>query len=272
MLASSKPDSIQLPFGADAGAGYIRVIPVASQIGINNGEASYTDGFVPLNATPVASGGIPPDIRDMNGILNAISAGLQWVQVGGFPRYNSTFASQIGGYPQGAILVNASGTGFFISTADNNTSNPNSGGSNWNQFPAVQQAFPVGSIFMNVTSTNPATLLGYGTWTSWGTGRMPIAVDPSNSLFNTPEETGGSANAIVVSHAHTINDPQHSHAYNDSGSHLGQPPQANANSNTGGVVNTASSATGITINSTGSSGTNANYPPFISVYMWKRTA
>jgi hypothetical protein len=137
--------------------------------------------------------------------------------------------------------------------------------------------YPVGSIYTNSSdSTNPATLLGFGTWTAFGAGRVMVGFDSGNSLFDTAEETGGSANAIVVSHTHTasVSDPGHSHTM----------PAANvfsAGSSATGVRPTGSAVswidpatTGITVsNSTeGSSGTNANYQPYITVYMWKRTA
>jgi hypothetical protein len=39
---------------------------------------------------------------------------------------------------------------------------------------AIALLYPVGSIYTNATvSTNPATLLGFGTWTAFGAGRVP---------------------------------------------------------------------------------------------------
>jgi len=54
------------------------------------------------------------------------------------------------------------------------------------------EPFPVGSIFTSVSPTNPNTLLGYGTWTAFGTGRVLVGVDTGNASFDTVEETGGS--------------------------------------------------------------------------------
>ena len=69
---------------------------------------------------------------------------------------------------------------------------------------AIALLYPVGSIYTNATvSTNPATLLGFGTWTAFGAGRVMVGYDSSNSLFDSAEETGGSADAITVSHTHT---------------------------------------------------------------------
>ncbi len=148
---------------------------------------------------------------------------------------------------------------------------------------AMAALHPVGSIYINATnSTNPGTLLGFGTWVAFGAGRVPVGFDSGNALFDTAEETGGSADAVVVSHTHTasVTDPGHTHNY------LRQPntPYSGDDGAADGPsvfsINyqvstaTSSSTTGITVSNstTGSSGTNANYQPYITVYMWKRTA
>jgi hypothetical protein len=141
---------------------------------------------------------------------------------------------------------------------------------------AVKAAlFPVGSIFTAVVATNPGTLLGFGTWTAFGAGRVPVGFDAGNVLFDTAEETGGSANATLPSHTHTatVTDPSHTHTVvvtvaGGGGDFGGTSVGAASNSNT-----TASAVTGITVaNSTeGASATNANYQPYITVFMWKRT-
>lgn len=149
---------------------------------------------------------------------------------------------------------------------------------------AIALLYPVGSIYTNATSsTNPGTLLGFGTWTAFGAGRVMVGFDSSNALFDTAEETGGSANAINVSHTHTatststVTDPGHIHTTLGYGS-----GNSGTYANGGGVAqttnSTASASTGISvatstsISTEGSSGTNANYQPYITVYMWKRTA
>ena len=134
--------------------------------------------------------------------------------------------------------------------------------------------YPVGSIYINATSAiNPATLLGFGTWTAFAAGKVMVGFDSSNALFDTAGEEGGSADAIVVSHTHAITDAGHLHtaatgttagAQFDAGN-LGTPKEGSAS------TNTSTATTGITINTAGASGTNANYQPYITVYMWKRT-
>ena len=143
---------------------------------------------------------------------------------------------------------------------------------------ALQAVYPVGSVYINATSaTNPATLLGFGTWVEFGAGRVLVGQNASDALFDTLEETGGSKDAIVVSHTHTG-------TTNGAGSHNHTfPLTSNSGSGVGGwnggdvLTNAPTSTVGdhvhsFTTNSTGSSGTNANLQPYVVVKMWKRTA
>jgi hypothetical protein len=129
--------------------------------------------------------------------------------------------------------------------------------------------YPVGSIYINAgVTTNPATLLGFGTWVAFGAGRVLVGLNTADSAFDTLQETGGSKDSIVVSHTHTVSDPGHAHSggVNTTGSNGG------FSLTTLGTANTGSATTGITVNSTGSSATNANLQPYITVCMWLRTA
>ena len=120
------PTLVAVPFASGAGVGYINPVPVASQISVTPGAASYTDGFVPVNFQPIASGGIPPFGADFNGILNALSVGNRWNQAGGRYYFDATFSTAITGYPKGATLNRTDNLGAWISTVDNNTTDPNS--------------------------------------------------------------------------------------------------------------------------------------------------
>jgi len=152
---------------------------------------------------------------------------------------------------------------------------------------AFQSAYPVGSIYMNASnSTNPGSLLGFGTWVAFGEGRMLLG----ESASYTAGATGGSADAIVVSHTHTFSgttssNGSHSHNYaggeytgsydygtNMSVNNLGDTTDARSrNFDTSSVSDHTHTYSGTT-SSSGSSGTDANMPPYIVVYMWKRTA
>ena len=137
---------------------------------------------------------------------------------------------------------------------------------------SVALAYPVGSIYINASvSTNPATLFGFGTWAAFGAGRVMVGLNAGDSSFDTLEETGGSKDAIVVSHTHSVSDPGHNHTVGIQTKTLDQ--NAGGSSLAGaGTTTTSTASTGISINSTGDSATNANLQPYIVVYMWKRTA
>ena len=134
--------------------------------------------------------------------------------------------------------------------------------------------YPVGSLYYNSSvTTNPATLLGFGTWTAFGAGRVPVGYNASNALFDTLEETGGSADAIVVSHTHTATstDSGHTHTQLWSSGGFGATTSGGGRINNDGNTGTGFANITTTIASAGSSGTNANYQPYITVAIWKRT-
>ena len=144
---------------------------------------------------------------------------------------------------------------------------------------ALQLLYPVGSVYINATNnTNPGTLFGFGTWTAFGAGRVPVGFDSTDPLFDSAEETGGSKNAIVVSHTHTatsvVTDPGHTHSFRTGDGGSSGDPIKNGVNNSGSVTNSA--VTGITVATTnattGESGTNKNLQPYITVYMWKRVS
>lgn len=115
-------------------------------------------------------------------------------------------------------------------------------------------------------------LLGtsYGAGDGSSTFNLPNSTDRMNigagNLYGLGS-TGGSRDAIVVSHTHGVNDPGHLHS-------LPNLPSAVVGSSlfTGGTPNsqaanqTGAAVTGISIQSTGSSGSGANLPPYIADY------
>ena len=131
----------------------------------------------------------------------------------------------------------------------------------------IANAYPVGSIYMNATNaTNPGTLLGFGTWSAFGEGRVLIGIDSSDTDFDTAEETGGSkthtlTEAQLPSHRHTIGSTDSSAGFG--GAAGNQEFVQDAGSGIGTPCNTSF---------TGSGQAHTIVQPYIVVYMWKRTA
>lgn len=123
MNLSDAPTKIILPFANNGGK---NSIPVASQIPITPGAASWYDGFPPLTRTPKAAGGIPPKGLDMNGVMFSISALSRWANAGAGFIYDNTFATDtdVDGYPMGARILRSDGTGYWLNTVDGNDVDP----------------------------------------------------------------------------------------------------------------------------------------------------
>ena len=147
---------------------------------------------------------------------------------------------------------------------------------------ALIGAYPIGSIYMNAgVATNPATLLGFGTWAAFGAGRVIVGFNAGDTLFDTLEETGGSKDAVVGSHTHIASssssstDSGHTHSisrgYGASGSG-GDALLSGSGVNSGSAAANITTTTTTTVASAGVSVTNANIQPYITVHMWKRTA
>jgi hypothetical protein len=139
---------------------------------------------------------------------------------------------------------------------------------------ALAILYPIGSIYSSTVSTNPNTLFGFGTWIAYGAGR--VLIGQSGAGLYVAGNTGGSADAVVISHTHTatVTDPGHVHGlYAAQGDAIGGGG-ANASYRGTPGANTSSATTGVTVanSTTGVAGTNLNLPPYVVVYMWNRTA
>lgn len=167
-----------------------------------------------------------------------------------------------------------------------------------NALEIFNKVYPVGSIYLSVNNSNPSNYFG-GTWVAWGSGRVPVGVNTSDSDFNTVEKTGGESE-----HTLTV-DELADHTHNFSGTTSGTQAQAhvqltypnslpdnwgNEGKILGGAPGNAWSTEAIST-ITGSSHTHTysgttegldrntvgtqphnNLQPYITCYMWKRTA
>lgn len=142
--------------------------------------------------------------------------------------------------------------------------------------------YPVGAIYISVDSANPSTKFG-GTWVAWGQGRVPVGVDTAQTEFDTVEETGGQKNHR---HDFKIGFTQYYGAF--VGDNLDN--QGAYKFSTNSYPSTTTSDGNITISrnnvstnmtqnyserirsSIGDTDLGSSLQPYITCYMWKRTA
>lgn len=118
--------------------------------------------------------------------------------------------------------------------------------------------WPVGSLFLSVVSTNPATLLGFGTWAAFGAGRTLIGLGGSYSVV---KATGGNATHILAAneippHVHTISGIANEMVTTGTDAWGPAGSSNTGDGSAGGLLGEA----------------HNNLPPYIVVYMWERTA
>lgn len=154
--------------------------------------------------------------------------------------------------------------------------------------------YPVGSIYISVSSTSPAKLFG-GTWEQI-TGRFLLGAGPSgiNSTADwgtisegdvncQPGETGGEA-------LHTITQGEAPYYYigsipvavppdhgkwntdNVKATTVGYASPDKPGIGNNGITITQGAQYGWAIGSGGGGGSHNNMPPYVAVYMWKRIA
>jgi hypothetical protein len=132
----------------------------------------------------------------------------------------------------------------------------------------VNTVYPVGSIYLSVNATNPGSLPSFAgtTWVRYAEGKCLFGVDDNDTDFAL-ETTGGEKEVVLTeaqmpSHNHTLTDNfrkiRYGHAGGDGA--LGQ----------GGWIGLDSSVEATT--TAGSNQPHENLPPYIAIYMWKRTA
>ncbi len=162
--------------------------------------------------------------------------------------------------------------------------------------------YPIGSIYMSVNNISPQDFLG-GTWEVWGSGKVPVGVNTTEAEFNSVEKTGGAkthtlTTAQMPKHSHTFTANNHSHTPSNDKNFLTTNSNVGINGTlrswwTNGTTqdkyfvyvakddyvdaisepsSTNSVAVTGTIGESGSGSAHNNLQPYITCYMWKRTA
>lgn len=279
----SRPPLNAIPFARD---GIKNTIPPA--LGVS-GQATMVDGFPAETMTPIASGGVPPSGQDVNGILYQLSQHQVWLNSGGMYAYNASHATNIGGYPIGAVLQSADGQSAWLNTVDGNMTDPDGGSaSGWKAFAGDKFAdrllsalgIKVGDIFHTTThfanSAAVAAHLGYGTWARVCEGKTPVgySTQPSDPAWT---KTMG---ATFGEYTHTLTldeSPAHQHGQRaDSDAGTNQPQVKNTSGSTDGLRGQTDPAmTGkeqVMTDAAGGGQPHNNVQPSVVIAYWVRTA
>lgn len=141
----------------------------------------------------------------------------------------------------------------------------------------LDAVYPIGSIYMSVSSTDPRVLFG-GTWEAWGAGRVPVGVNANDKDFNGAEQTGGTKDAELPWHNHGLFSGSIGPSGVDGfvGGDASSLQPSNPHDSKNGYLFTISRSddknTPINRASTSPAGESAasNLQPYITCYMWKR--
>lgn len=134
----------------------------------------------------------------------------------------------------------------------------------------VDLIYPVGSIYISVVSTSPATLFG-GTWSAFGAGKTLVGIDASDAAFDTAEETGG-----AKTHTHTLTAASAQITSASDGIRLNRITKTFTPNRIFSATSPTDTAftTSTTVQTAldGSTDAGSSLQPYIVTYMWKRTA
>lgn len=124
-----------------------------------------------------------------------------------------------------------------------------------------QRTYPVGEIFVTRQSGNPSSILGFGTWERYGEGRVLVGYDEADASFNSVDKTGGSKTHVLT----VAEMPPHNHTLKLG---AGNTTAAVFNGSNGNVTTDDTTS----IQNTGGGQAHNNLQPYITVFMWQRTA
>lgn len=204
----------------------------------SGGDVTIANGLISYKSTvPVAKGG-----------TGATSASAACTNLGALPT--------AGGTMTGPLKLTKN-----VHYGTTEPSNPATGQMFLKEVNVAQLVYPVGAIYMSTVATNPKTLFGFGTWEQI----KDVFLLAAGSTY-AGGSTGGEA-------THTLTEaemPKHNHAI--------WYPNAGAGNNSApiGYPNVGSKSTYWAVGSyTGDVGKDSahnNMPPYLAVYVWKRTA
>jgi hypothetical protein len=238
-----------------------------------------TSGNITLGGTlsgtaPALTAGNVTNIPALSGAITGNATGVTVLTPSGFSSVNLANA-----------LTNKTGTGLnvFDTNATLNTPNlttpsfanltnaiglPAAGLTSAAIIAILDANNPIGTLREFNVSTNPATLLGFGTWAAHGTGRVTVAIDTSQTEFDVLGETGGEKTHLLTGAESGV--PAHVHrvpiSSSGGGSQSGILATSIVTGASGGWINTLSET------AVNAASVHNNLQPYVVVYRWVRTA
>lgn len=153
------------------------------------------------------------------------------------------------------------------------------GGNNYNRRllyadELLNKIYPVGAVYISMVNTSPASFLG-GTWSAIAAGRVLVGVDTSQAEFNAVNKSGG-----AKTHAHESGTLRAQiGAYDGNSASLGYTASEKgpdifhyAFTHSANSLNIANSRINHATKVAGTSAAATNLQPYLTCYMWRRTA
>ena len=134
----------------------------------------------------------------------------------------------------------------------------------------VESIYPVGSIYITLNDSSPATILELGTWEPVSNGRLLAGVGTGTDA-RSQAGTVEAGNDSIGEYDHILLEdemPNHTHAVNTGGVSAGSVGSAQGGNHAEG--GSAGSRRGGTAQATGGNQPHNNMPPHFGVYVWKR--
>lgn len=226
--------------GIAAGANNYSLPKAGSSLGgvQSGGDVSIANGLISYKSTmPIAKGG-----------TGATTAAQACTNLGALPT--------AGGTMTGPLKLTKN-----VHYGTTEPSSPTTGQMFLKEVNVAQLVYPVGAIYMSTVATNPKTLFGFGTWEQ---------IKDTFLLAAGSTYTGGSTGGEATHTLTTSEMPKHNHSI--------FYPNASAGNNSApiGYPNVGSKSTywaaGSYSGDVGEDGAHNNMPPYLAVYVWKRTA
>lgn len=136
-----------------------------------------------------------PCLEDMNSLFLGAFQQIAYLLQAGIAEWDAGTVYYVGS----KCRVDGDGE-VYTSLTDDNLNQDVSNTNVWESesTKAFKRMYPVGEVYLTHRNGDPATLLGFGTWTRIGAGKMPVMLDPTDADFNAIGKTGGAKTVALA--------------------------------------------------------------------------